>query len=295
PGHPPTLFLSSVGCLNPTAPLFPTQTMDFWDSRRRVIALIESLKAFYPAAFRHEATTRIENAWVEIIGEPSERQLATLEPSFAAALDEPSSLPISRSAAENCAEWLMKNFGDELKAATKGKRYKVKHLCAIVCQETAYKWLGWIDKMSPKEIVERCVFDASGDYPGAPRTAFPKNTAAFLQRYGQQFTAMLIEEANKTRRLQDYSDRQWVYKGYGIFQYDLQHVTDDETFFKERRWYDFDACLLKCCEELDEKLKDSGGDLWDAIRHYNGSGPRAQTYMANVKAFTEYCAPVTGD
>ncbi|TAW03846.1 hypothetical protein ELI20_37205 [Rhizobium ruizarguesonis] len=269
--------------------------MDFWDSRRRVIALIESLKAFYPAAFRHEATTRIENAWVEIIGEPSERQLATLEPSFAAALDEPSSLPISRSAAENCAEWLMKNFGDELKAATKGKRYKVKHLCAIVCQETAYKWLGWIDKMSPKEIVERCVFDASGDYPGAPRTAFPKNTAAFLQRYGQQFTAMLIEEANKTRRLQDYSDRQWVYKGYGIFQYDLQHVTDDETFFKERRWYDFDACLLKCCEELDEKLKDSGGDLWDAIRHYNGSGPRAQTYMANVKAFTEYCAPVTGD
>jgi hypothetical protein len=144
-------------------------------------------------------------------------------------------------------------------------------------------------------IVERTVFDASGDYPGTSRGAFPVNTAAFRARYGNDFTAMLIEEANKTRRLQNYGDAQWVYKGYGLFQYDLQSVLDDESFFREKKWYNFDECLAKAVFELDAKLQQEGGDLWEAIRAYNGKGAAARAYRDNVKVFTSYCAEVTGE
>ena len=71
PGHPPTPYLSSVGCFNLTAPLLSTQEMDFWESRARVIALIDSLRAFAPEAFTAEDVTRIPDAWLLVEGEPS--------------------------------------------------------------------------------------------------------------------------------------------------------------------------------------------------------------------------------
>lgn len=71
PGHPPTLFLSSIGCLNPTAALQPDQLMDFWDSRSRVIALIDSLHAFAPNAFVARSDTPIPDATLVIDGEPA--------------------------------------------------------------------------------------------------------------------------------------------------------------------------------------------------------------------------------
>jgi hypothetical protein len=70
PGHPPDLYLSSIGCFNPTDILSAGQTMNFWNSRTRVIALLDSLKSFAPGAFQHETTTRIANAWVVVDGEP---------------------------------------------------------------------------------------------------------------------------------------------------------------------------------------------------------------------------------
>jgi hypothetical protein len=106
---------------------------------------------------------------------------------------------------------------------------------------------------------------------------------------------MLIEEANKSRRMQDLKDKPWVYKGYGIFQYDLQNVVVDESFFRNKLWYSFDECLVRCCKELDEKLAAKRGDLWKAIKAYNGSGPRADEYAANVRLFTTYCEEVAGD
>lgn len=151
----------------------------------------------------------------------------------------------------------------------------------------------WTDNLDTNTIIQRCVFDASGDYPGTSRSAFPVNTAAFKERYGSQFTDMLIEEANKTRRLQGWSDQKWIYKGYGIFQYDLQHVTTDQAFFRDRRWYSFEACLEKVVKELDDKLAKKDGDLWSAIKAYNGSGARATQYALNVKAFTTYCREET--
>jgi hypothetical protein len=73
PGHPPTLYLSSIGCFNPTRPLTADQKMDFPDSRDRVIALIDSLKAHDPAAFAHDKighNTAIQKAFIVVDGEP---------------------------------------------------------------------------------------------------------------------------------------------------------------------------------------------------------------------------------
>lgn len=70
PGHPPNLFLSSVGCINLTHALRPEDVMDFWESRERVIALIDSLRDHAPEVFERERITRIPDAWVVIEGEP---------------------------------------------------------------------------------------------------------------------------------------------------------------------------------------------------------------------------------
>ncbi|HMM88924.1 peptidase S8/S53 subtilisin kexin sedolisin [Bradyrhizobium sp.] len=295
PAHPPKLYLSSIGCLNPTSEIGPADPIDFWDSRRRVIALLDSLKTHAPAAFEHEVSSRIADASIVVEGEPT-RQLAAPRRLAADVMSADTALllPISKKSALVCAKWLMENFGDKIKNVTAGKSYKPKHLCAIVCQETAYKWIPWIGRHSTQTIVERAVFDASGDFPGAPRTAFPVNTKAFRDKYGKAFTDLLIEEANKTRRLQGWDDKPWVYKGYGLFQYDLQHVKTAEGFFVNKEWYSFDKCLGRVIEELDSKLTAQRGNLWKAIKAYNGTGSRAEQYMQNVKAFTEYCEEVTG-
>lgn len=302
PAHRPNLYLSSIGCFNPTGPLAANNLINFWDSRARVIALINDLRNYAPLAFEHEVSTRISDAAVVVEGEPMGAVPAPRQPeidlarAFAAtSAAEPDSLPISKSAALICTRWLMDNFGTELRAAVQGKPYGLKHLCAIVCQETAYKWIKWISMYNPQTIVERCVFDASGDYPGTTRNPFPRDTAAFRAKYGNAFTAMLIEEANITRRMQGYSDKNWVYKGYGIFQYDLQYVETDTAFFKNKSWYKFTNCLDHACKELDTKYAASNRNLWLAIQRYNGSGPDAEKYMRNVKVFANYCAEITGN
>jgi hypothetical protein len=73
PGYPPTLYLSSIGCLNPTRPLTAGQDMDFEDSRDRVIALIESLREHDPNAFANENignNTPIRDAFIVLQDEP---------------------------------------------------------------------------------------------------------------------------------------------------------------------------------------------------------------------------------
>jgi hypothetical protein len=208
-----------------------------------------------------------------------------------------SELPIGESSARKVTRWLMSHFGEKLHAAGKGTPFSPDILCAIACQETAYFWLPLLQRLETKAefrndpgeladlILARCVLDASGDAPGAPRSAFPKSTEAFRTKYGAEFTNLLIEEANQSRKLRGFGPKQWVYKGYGIFQYDLQFVASDEAFFRERKWYDFDACLAKCIGELKAKYKAVGNDLWEAVRAYNGSGPRARAYRDNVKQF----------
>ncbi len=73
PGHPPTLYLSSIGCFNPTKPLKADQKMNFMESRGRVVALLDRLKMHDPSAFapsRIGHNTAIQSAFMVVDGEP---------------------------------------------------------------------------------------------------------------------------------------------------------------------------------------------------------------------------------
>ena len=195
-------------------------------------------------------------------------------------------LPMNEKQTYRAVDWLKRQFGQKMSDRVEGTPFSLDLLCGIVCQETAPQWLRFLNTLTPVQIVERCVYDASGDYPGTTRNAFPRNTTAFRDRYGDDFTNMLIAEANATRVLREFKPKQWVYKGYGIFQYDLQHVTKNEAFFRDREWYDFDVCLDRAVGELTQKYKEQNNDLWRAVRSYNGSGPKATVYAGNVRQFT---------
>ena len=73
PGYPPTLYLSSIGCLNPTQSLTADDDMAFEDSHARVVALIDSLREHDPDAFADENignNTPISEAFIVLEGEP---------------------------------------------------------------------------------------------------------------------------------------------------------------------------------------------------------------------------------
>lgn len=76
PGDPPFAYLSSIGCFNPTRALRPSEDINFFESRLRVIALLDSLAAFDPRAFHNAqghpilTNTKIEGAFAVIDGEP---------------------------------------------------------------------------------------------------------------------------------------------------------------------------------------------------------------------------------
>jgi hypothetical protein len=95
------------------------------------------------------------------------------------------------------------------------------------------------------------------------------------------------------RKLRGWSPRPWLYKGYGVFQYDLQYVGENRAFFEERQWWRFDRCLDVALAELKEKHRGSP-NLWTTVRRYNGDGPRARTYANNVVNFyLPICRTVT--
>lgn len=198
-------------------------------------------------------------------------------------------LPITRQQAERATKWLKTNFGDAIKQAVRNTPFSVDIVCGIACQETAYFWLNVINQLPVAEVLARCVLDASGDAPESSRSAFPRNTGAFRERFGNEFTEILITEANKTRALRGFGPQEWVYKGYGIFQYDLQYVLEDERFFRDKQWYQFEECLKRLTRELQAKFA-RHNDIWRAVKAYNGAGDRATEYANNVMQFAEYCA-----
>jgi hypothetical protein len=223
-----------------------------------------------------------QKTWTTLFTDASDKQVP--EPAVnrvSGALASQKDMPVSHAQGQRVHQWLTDNFGQAIQTAIAGTRVDTALVSAIVCKETANVWIGWISKMSPGQILARCVFDGSGDVPGTSRNAFPQNTAAFRARYGDDLTNMLIAEANATRRLRGYNDQQWIYKGYGPFQYDLQHIDKAADFFKNKQWGSMAACLQRFMSVMNDKLSQTE-DLRKAVRMYNGSGTRAETYADQV-------------
>lgn len=197
-----------------------------------------------------------------------------------------------RDLAQGVTRWLLANFGAELADAVASSPFDVPLLCAIACKEAGAYWLPLTPRRPPGEILGLCVYDASGDVAGAPRSAFPVNTTQFRRAYGETFTGMLVAETNKARAARGLAAAEMVYKGYGIFQYDLQHVRADEAFFRERKWYSFRECVKRAVGELKEKYQ-ATHDVEEAVRAYNGSGPRARQYLRDVMRLLPYCEEAT--
>jgi len=196
-------------------------------------------------------------------------------------------LPVNRMQCLTCASWLDQHFGDKAAAVLNGTPFEKHLIYAIACQETAIYWFHWINDHTPDEILARCVFDASGDANGS-RSAFPKNTPAFIEKYGQEMADMLIAEANATRALHGWAPKPWVYAGYGIFQYDIQAILTDPDFFEKKLWYSMDECLDRILKELHSKWQVHEGDLFNTVKAYNGAGPRAESYANNVMQFLSW-------
>jgi hypothetical protein len=195
-------------------------------------------------------------------------------------------LPLTEAQTQKATGWLAANFGESMRRAVAGTPFGIELLCGIACKETASMWLGFIDRgLTPGEILGRAIGDASGDFPNTSRSAFPKDTPTFRGEFGDEFADMLIAEANASRALRSLGPKQWVYKGYGIFQYDLQHVRVDTSFFEDKQWYSLDECLARVVGELQRKFQRTG-ELWAAVKAYNGSGPRADAYRDDVKILT---------
>jgi hypothetical protein len=193
-----------------------------------------------------------------------------------------------RDLATGVTRWMISNFGAPLADAVRSTPFSAPLLCAIACREAGAYWLPLTPHKPPAEVLGLCVYDASGDVPGAPRSAFPVNTAEFRMAYGQQFTDLLIAETNKARAARGLSPAAMVYKGYGIFQYDLQFVRSDRAFFESKQWYSFAECVSRAVREL-KRGYDATHDIQQAVRAYNGSGPRAEQYARDVMRLLPYC------
>lgn len=198
-------------------------------------------------------------------------------------------IPLQRSQVLKGAAWLSANFGTAIHGAIAGTPVSLPLVQAIACKETHNIWLSRIDTHKPETLLAACIGDASGDFPGTSRGAFPKNTPAFRDRFGDEFTDMLIAETNQARALRGLPAAAWVYKGYGIFQYDLQHVQTDPDFFRNRAWHNIGPCIDKLLVELKRTFKASGGDVRGAVRRYNGSGAQAEAYADHVMQFLAWC------
>ncbi|WP_414456187.1 hypothetical protein [Enterobacter quasiroggenkampii] len=186
------------------------------------------------------------------------------------------------------SNWIKSNFGNEILNSFNGTIFDLNLACAIACKETLYFWYNIRNDYPAEFILGRCILDGNGDIPGTTRNPFPRNTDEFRAVYGDEITSMLIMEANKTRNIRGYKDAQWVYKGYGIFQYDLQHIqSGDEDFFIQKKWYSIENCVDKLSLELQEKSYDTD-DLHTIVKRYNGSGASANNYADQVMIYYGY-------
>lgn len=173
--------------------------------------------------------------------------------------------------------WFKRNFGDKIIAATQDSPISVDLVSAIAVQETGYIWEALIEhhKGDVDAVLEGCV----GDTLDAPsRRAFPTNRAALVSEpYGEQMfdigrsaLGALAEVNFGYRRVYDRDPNKFC-RGYGILQYDLQHIRSDPDYFLDKQWLDFDICLEKCLNELDFGLRIRGFENRRSLSNFDAA------------------------
>jgi hypothetical protein len=156
-------------------------------------------------------------------------------------------------------QWFKEQFAADIAPALAGTPFTVDFLVAIACQETGHIWSSLRHtSLSVDEILATCVGDVI-DAPG--RKAFPVSKAALLaEKRGDEMFAI----ARKGLELMSgrvggfqkaVSQPHKFCRGFGIFQYDLQHFRADPAYFLEQRYLSFPASLEKALGELRAALK----------------------------------------
>lgn len=162
-------------------------------------------------------------------------------------------------------KWFKATFGADVSNAVANTPFTLNFLTVIATQETSEVWLSIFQTLSTAEVLAVCVGDT---IDGPNRTAFPTGKAALLAipngedifetacaalvavgRYDKAYGKIAANNPNK------------FCHGFGIFQYDIQFCRNDPDFFLQKQWYDFDACLAKCLQEL--KVAQAAAKLLD--------------------------------
>jgi hypothetical protein len=161
------------------------------------------------------------------------------------------------------AQWFIEQFGDVARPKLEPHGLALALLTAIACKETGYLVARMLNAgLSKSDILERCVGDTIDHRPNHPenkgRSAFPRNRAELEAHHpgGERMFGIAraaletITPFDSTYRDQFNHNPNKFCRGYGIFQYDLQHFKNDPDYFLQRRWARIDDCIDKAIVEL---------------------------------------------
>lgn len=163
-------------------------------------------------------------------------------------------------------EWFKAEFAPAIRQSAAGTPFTVDMLTAIACQETGYIWSRLRKKKIPTpEILRLCVGDSIDGKPnGTGRRAFPRNKSALTAEPGGSAmfeigrAALLALSAHIPGYGSAARNPVKFCRGYGIFQYDLQHFASDPEYFLKRKYEVFSEALGKCLGELKAALRRVG-------------------------------------
>ncbi|MBT9387030.1 SH3 domain-containing protein [Pseudooceanicola sp. CBS1P-1] len=161
--------------------------------------------------------------------------------------------------------WFIDTFGDRIEAAIADTPLTLELLAGVGYQETGYTW-GRIRRVArdETEFLLYCTGDTIDENSRSPRRAFPKNRLSLVRaNRGQEMYSIARQSVERIGSVVlDYApaarDPDKFCRGYGLFQYDLQHFKTDPDYFLNQSWKDFDLCLGKALAELIPAAKTLG-------------------------------------
>ncbi|MEP3198203.1 MAG: hypothetical protein ABJO57_10060 [Lentilitoribacter sp.] len=158
-------------------------------------------------------------------------------------------------------KWFVRTFGDRIDKRIRNTPYTKSFVTAVATQETAYVFGPLRRRIKDEQkLLSLLVLDTYGW--SRRRSYFPRSRQELLNAPNGkkmfQIARNSLEAIAKEREgFVDYANERpkQILFGYGIFQYDLQEFRNDPSFFLDKKWYNFEACLEKAIGEFDEKAK----------------------------------------